>query len=253
MDLATIIGIAVAGGLIGLSIALGESPIIFFNVQSLLVVVGGTAGATLVRNPLKSVLGAFSVVKKAFTTELPELRLLRTEIREIAKTARKDILLLEKKQIDYPFLAKGVALCVDGMPPVQVRGILETEMRERVSRHKRGQEILEGMGAAAPAFGMLGTLIGLVQMLSVLEDPSAIGPAMALALLTTLYGAFLANVVFLPLADKLKVRSKEERLCMSLCVEAAVAVAEGLNPSSLDQHLEGFLAPTARRTNSEAA
>ena len=219
----------------------------FVNLPSALVVIGGTIGATLVRNPLATVIGTVGVVSKAFMTKVPLPDQLIPQVVGIAKTARKDLLALEKMVIDYGFLAKGVGLCVDGVKSDQIRAVLETDMRATANRHKRGQEILEGMGQAAPAFGMIGTLIGLVQMLATMEDPSTIGPAMAIALLTTLYGALISNIVCLPLADKLKVRSGEEVLSMMVCLEGVIGIAQGSNPSAIDQQLKGFLAPKLRK------
>ncbi|MCP3979337.1 MAG: motility protein A [bacterium] len=247
MDFGTIIGLLLASILVLAAILTGESPIIFLNAPSALVVIGGTIGATLIRNPVGAVLGTFGVVMKAFTTKLPRPNELADEIVELARTARKNSLLsLEKVTIENPFLAKGVQLCVDGLEPAQLRSILETDMSFTIARHKRGQEILEGIGSAAPAFGMIGTLIGLVQMLTSLDDPKSIGPAMAVAILTTLYGALMANVFALPLADKLKVRSKEEALTMAVCLEGVLAIVQGDHPASIDEKLKAFLEPKKR-------
>lgn len=254
MDLATIVGLVLAMVLILISIVLGGDPIMFVNIPSLMIVVGGTIGATLMRNPLATVLGVAKVCGKAFTVKLQPAGELIEEILGMAKTARKDSLLaLEKLEIENGFLAKGVSLCVDGMELDAVRAILETDIQETKSRHKRGSDILEGMGQAAPAFGMIGTLIGLVQMLATMEDPSSIGPAMAVALLTTLYGAFLSNVVLLPLADKLKVRSGEEVLVMNLCMEGILGIAQGTHPSAIDQNLKSFVSPALRIEEEKAA
>ncbi len=216
----------------------------FVNIPSALVVIGGTLGATLMRNPLATVLGTFGVVMKGFMSKVPEPIPLITQIVGLCKQARKNgMLALESVEIEYAFLGKGVGLGVDGLEPDQIRSILETDLRFMVGRHRRGQEILEGMGAAAPAFGMIGTLIGLVQMLASMEDPSTIGPAMAVALLTTLYGALLANVICLPLADKLKVRSQEEALNMMVCLEGVLGMVSGENPNQISQKLKSFLVP----------
>ena len=247
MDPATIIGIVLSIILVVAAIVMGGSPIMFVNVPSALVVIGGTIGATLMRNPLATVLGTFGVVMKAFTVKVPEPIPLITQIVQLCKQARKNgMLALENVEIDYAFLGKGVGLGVDGVEPDQIRSILETDIRSTVGRHKRGQGVLEGMGAAAPAFGMIGTLIGLVQMLASMEDPSSIGPAMAIALLTTLYGAILANVICLPLADKLKVRSQEEALSMMVCMEGVLGMVSGENPNQISQKLKSFLAPKHR-------
>ncbi len=225
----------------------------FVNIPSALVVIGGTLGATLMRNPLATVLGTFGVVMKGFMSKVPEPIPLITQIVGLCKQARKNgMLALESVEIEYAFLGKGVELGVDGLEPDQIRSILETDLRFMVGRHRRGQEILEGMGAPAPAFGMIGTLIGLVQMLASMEDPSTIGPAMAVALLTTLYGALLANVICLPLADKLKVRSQEEALNMMVCLEGVLGMVSGENPNQISQKLKSFLAPKLREEEAKA-
>ncbi len=247
MDLATVIGIAVGTALVVGTVLLGHSPLIFVNVPSLMLVFGGTLAVTFIRNPLSAVLGTVGVVGKAFTTRLPQPSALIEEVVFLSRKARKDSLLsLEKAEIDDPFLAKGVLLCVDGLEPAQIRGILETEIAFTSARHKRGQEILEGIGAAGPAFGMIGTLLGLVQMLTSLDDPRSLGPAMAVALLTTLYGALLAYLFALPLADKLKVRSREEVLNMTVCVEGVLGIVQGDHPSSIDERLRAFIGPGGR-------
>ncbi|MDA1312964.1 MAG: MotA/TolQ/ExbB proton channel family protein [Acidobacteria bacterium] len=247
MDIATVIGIVLSIVLVLSAIVLGGSPIMFVNIPSALIVVGGTIGVTLMRNPLAEVIGMLGVVSKAFTTKMPAAGGLIQEIIELAKNARKNgMLALENAELEYGFLKKAVSLGVDGVELDRIRSILETEINSTAARHKQGQQILMDMGAAAPAFGMIGTLIGLVQMLASLSDPSSIGPAMAVALLTILYGALIANVVCLPLADKLKVRSKEEVITMIICLEGVVGMVQGDNPNSIDQRLKAFIAPKLR-------
>ena len=172
---------------------------------------------------------------------------------ELAREARKkkDILALENVEIRYGFLAKGVQMLVDGIEFEKIRATMENELRSTINRHKVGREILEGMGQAAPAFGMIGTLIGLVQMLASMEDPSSIGPAMAVALLTTLYGALLANVIFLPLAVKLKVRSQEELQLMMMCLDGIEGLAAADNPRAVEQRLYAFVPPKLRNNVEE--
>jgi chemotaxis protein MotA len=248
MDLATIIGVVISVLLVVGAILIGESPIIFLDIPSVLIVVGGTMGVTLVRNPIKAVLGTMGVVRKAFTTKLPDASDLTRQVVDMSKKARKESLLaLEKVEVDYPFLSKGVSLCVDGLEPGQIRSILEAEIVATSGRHKRGREILDGIGSAAPAFGMIGTLIGLVQMLTALDDPDSIGPAMATALLTTLYGALIANIFALPLSDKLKVRSNEEVLNMTVCLEGVLGIVQGEHPASIDEKLKAYIAPRQRQ------
>jgi chemotaxis protein MotA len=247
MDLATIIGLVVSIILVGTAIGLGGNPTMFVDVTSLMIVFGGTFGATFIRNPMSQVFGTVRVVARAFTTKIPATDLLLGEVLELAKKARKEgVLALEGAELKYDFFSKALSLCVDGLKEEEMRSILETDMRATAQRHQRGQEILQGMGSAAPAFGMIGTLIGLVQMLAAMSDPSQIGPAMAVALLTTLYGALVANVFCLPLADKLKVRAQEEQLSMRVCLEGVIGISQGVNPSSLDQQLQSFIAPRSR-------
>lgn len=254
MDLATVIGILLSIALVLAAIIMGGSPIMFVNVPSMMVVVGGTLGVTLMRNPLATVLGTFDVITKAFTTKVLMPEDLIAEVITLSRQARKNgMLSLENTEIEYAFMKKGVGLGVDGIELDQIRMILETDIRGMTSRHKRGQEVLEGMGAAAPAFGMIGTLIGLVQMLASMEDPSTIGPAMAVALLTTLYGALIANVFCLPLADKLKVRSQEEVLNMAICLEGVISMVSGDNPSQIDRKLKSFLRPKRSEEKAKAA
>ncbi len=247
MDIATVVGVVICIVLVLASMVLGGNPIMFVNIPSALVVIGGTIGATLVRNPLASVLGAVGIVMKTINSTIPDPSELNAKILEMSKTARKEgMLALESVQIDYEFLSKGVSLCVDGVEIDTIRAILQTDIDNTTARHKRGVEILEGAGQAAPAFGMIGTLIGLVQMLAALDDPAAIGPAMAVALLTTLYGALISNVICLPMADKLKVRSAEEELSMSLCLEGIAGIASGVHPASIDHQLKAFIPPSMR-------
>jgi chemotaxis protein MotA len=252
VDLGTIIGVALGTLLLLAAILTGGSMTLFFDVPAALIVLGGTIGATLIRNPLSAVLGTFGVVRKAFTTRLPDAGGLIQQVVQMSRKARKESLLsLEKSRIEYPFLSRGVSLCVDGLEPGQIRAILEAEIASTAARHKRGQDILEGIGVSGPAFGMIGTLIGLVQMFAGMNDPSSIGPGMAIALLTTLYGAVLAYLVALPLADKLKVRSQEELLNMTLCLEGVLGLVQGEHPASIDERLKAFIAPKLRGAGRE--
>jgi chemotaxis protein MotA len=246
MDLATVVGIVLCAVLIAGAIVLGGSPLMFVDGASILIVCGGTLGATLVRNPLAAVLGVVKVVMKAFTVKLPDAEALIAEIVMLSRKARKEgMLALENVPIEYPFLSKAISLCVDGVDVEQIRGILEADMGAMANRHRRGAQILEGIAEIAPAFGMIGTLIGLVQMLANMSDPSSIGPAMAVALLTTLYGALIANVVCIPLAGKLKLRSEDELTAMIVCLEGCIGISQGDNPGAIEQKLQSYLGPRA--------
>lgn len=247
MDPATIVGIAICAVLILASIWIGGSWVIFIDLPALLIVVGGTIGVTLIRNPLAEVIGMVQVVAKAFTIKPTDPHELILRMVEFSHKARKEgMLALENVRCGYDYLQKGITLAVDGLDQEEIKAILTNDLQGMVNRHKRGREILEGMGQAAPAFGMIGTLIGLVQMLSDMADPSSIGPGMAIALLTTLYGALIANVICLPLADKLKIRSREEVMAMSICFEGVLCLVQGDNPNAIDQKLKAFLSPKAR-------
>jgi len=247
MDPATVVGIAICAVLILASIWIGGSWVIFIDLPALLIVVGGTIGVTLIRNPLAEVIGMVQVVAKAFTIKPTDPHELILRMVEFSRKARNEgMLALENVRCGYDYLQKGITLAVDGLDQEEIKAILTNDLQGMVNRHKRGREILEGMGQAAPAFGMIGTLIGLVQMLSDMADPSSIGPGMAIALLTTLYGALIANVICLPLADKLKIRSREEVMAMSICFEGVLCLVQGDNPNAIDQKLKAFLSPKAR-------
>jgi chemotaxis protein MotA len=244
MDLATVVGIVLSAILIIGAVLLGGNPVMFIDVPSILIVVGGTVGATLIRNPMAAVMSVVKVAAKAFTVKAIDPAALITEIVTLSRKARKEgMLALENVPIEYEFLEKAIALCVDGVDVEQIRGILESDMRGMAARHRRGAQILDGMAEVAPAFGMIGTLIGLVQMLASMSDPSSIGPAMAVALLTTLYGALIANVVCIPLAGKLRLRSEEELTAMTLCLEGCIGLAQGDNPGAIEQRLQSYLGP----------
>lgn len=252
MDIATVIGIISAFSLVLIAIMSGGMLSVFISIPSVMIVAGGTMGATLINYPLGQILGVANVLKKAFFHKLISSKSIIPLLVEFASKARKDgILALESmlKEVDDSFLQKGVQLAVDGLEPTSIREILEKEIEFLEERHSLGSEIFTTMGTFAPALGLIGTLIGLVQMLQSMEDPSSIGPAMAIALLTTFYGALLANLVFLPIAGKLKTRSKEEVLSKDLIREGILSIAAGDNPRIVEQKLHAFLAPKLRESS----
>ena len=252
MDLATLLGIIGGFGVIAASILMGGSAPIFFNVPSLIIVVGGTTAVVLTRVSLKQFLGSFKVGIGAFMYKKHLPQELITEAVELSNVARKEgILALEGRDIGHPFLKMGIDLCIDGHPPETVTGILEREMDLNLERQDTGIKMFMAIGDAAPAMGMIGTLIGLVQMLSSMDDPKTIGPAMAVALLTTLYGAVIANAFAIPIADKLKAIMNEDRLNKMLILESVTAIQEGTNPRVLQQSLASFL-PENNRDLAEA-
>ena len=242
MDQATIIGIVAGCFLVTLAILLGGEPAIFINIQGILVVLGGTCSTTLIRFPMSQCFGMFQVVKQAFITRTKDAQLIIEEILQLARKSRQEgILSLESYESDNHFLLRGIQLLVDGNEPHEVEEILRTDIDYLRQRHENGQDILKAIGEAAPAFGMIGTLIGLVIMLSNMEDVKALGPAMAVAILTTLYGAVIANLIALPIAKKLDIRSREESLNRELLLVGLLGISEQKNPRIIETQLKAFL------------
>jgi chemotaxis protein MotA len=226
MDIATLVGIVMGFGLVLWSMAAGAGLGAFIDIPSVAIVVGGTIAATLISFPLAKCFGVAKVVKKTLLYQLPSPQ---SEIERMAEWAylagREGLLALEEKltDIEDPFLVKGIRLVVDGFPAQTVRDILGIDLYSMQNRHAHGKKLMDTMGTVAPSFGMIGTLMGLIAMLKSLDDPSSIGAGMAVALLTTFYGAVMANIVFLPLATKLEARQKEETLMREIMVEGIVS------------------------------
>lgn len=249
MDLGTVIGIVLSFGLVVAAILSGSSLIIFISVPSFLIVVGGTIGAAMVNYPLGYVIGVIGVIKNTFFSSLESPVDIIERFKDYANRARREgILSLEPliKEIDDEYMRKGLQLTVDGLEPQTIQEILETEVSYLSERHATGADVVAVLGTLAPAMGMIGTVIGLVQMLQTMSDPSTIGPAMAVALLTTLYGAILSNLVFNPMAGKLKARSKEELLLREMIMEGILSISKGENPRIIEEKLNSFLPPKDR-------
>jgi chemotaxis protein MotA len=250
LDIATLVGIIGGFGIIIGAIMVGGSIMMFVNVPSVLIVIGGTFMVTLIRIPLGSFLGSFGVGFKALLTKEPDFVALIDEVVEMADVARKNgLLALEGKEVSNPFLEKGIGMCIDGHDPAVVRNLLSQDINNGIDRHAAGADMFMAMAELAPAMGMIGTLIGLVQMLANMSDPKAIGPAMAVALLTTFYGAIIASAFAGPLASKLDFRAKEETLMRNMIVEAINGIQEGMNPKVLEQLLFTFLPESKRRVD----
>ena len=249
MDIATILGIISAFGLVLIAIFMGGGLSLFINVPSLMIVVGGTLGTTMINYPLAEVLGVLKVVKNVFFKKATSsVDIIKQFIDFSTKARREGILSLESdiKKVGEDFIAKGVQLSIDGLEPEAIREILETEITFIQERHRKGAEIFTTMGTFFPALGMVGTLIGLVQMLQTMSDPSSIGPAMAVALLTTFYGSIMANIVCMPMAGKLRTRSGEEVLIKEMIIEGVICLSNGENPRIVEQKLHAFLPPRQR-------
>jgi len=251
MDTATIVGFLAGIGFLIYGIFLNGSLGAFYDFPSIIIVLGGTIASTLISYPLKKVIKTFKIVKNAFTTSTLPINEVITKIIELSNIARKEgLLALEEaaERTNDIFLRKGIMLIVDGTDPELVRNILETELSFLEDRHKDGQGIFETMATFSPAFGMIGTLIGLINMLKTLDDPSSVGPSMAVALVTTFYGSVLANLLFLPIANKLKGRSSEEILIKELMVEGLLSIQAGENPRIIEEKLKTFIAPELRES-----
>ena len=252
MDIATILGVISAFGLVLIAILMGGGIQLFINIPALMIVVGGTLGATMINYPIKDVFGVLKVVKKAlFAKNISVTELIKRFMAFAQKSRKEGILALEGdiKDESDEFLRKGVQLAIDGLEPQEIGDILGTEVDFVRSRHQLGAEIFATMGTFSPALGMVGTLIGLVQMLQTMDDPSRIGPAMAVALLTTFYGSIIANIVCLPIAGKLRTRSKEEVLTKEMAIQGIASLSNGDNPRILEQKLQAFIPPNQRESS----
>jgi len=251
MDIATFLGIFSAFALVITAITSGGGMSAFINIPSLMIVAGGTLGATFINYPLKDVLKVGGILKNAVFQNKSTPQQWIPIFVDFANKARKEgVLSLEGtvSKMKDPFLKKGIQMAVDGLEPQSIKDILETEIEFIRARHRLGVDIFASMGAFSPAMGLIGTLIGLVQMLQSMEDPSTIGPSMAVALITTFYGAIMANLLFLPISGKLKTRSQEELFAKELMLEGVMAVTKGDNPRIVEQKLHAFLAPRLRKS-----
>ncbi len=247
MDLATLIGLIGAFVIVVMAMVTGGDVMIFVNIPSLLIVVGGTLFAVMAKYSLGQFIGAIKVMGKSFKTKVVSPEELILEVVELADVARKGGLLsLEGKEVSNDFLQKGIQLLVDGHDPEVVKSMLMKDVKEATARHTVGRAIFVNIGDTAPAMGMIGTLIGLVQMLSAMDDPKSIGPAMAVALLTTLYGAMIANMFALPVADKVGIRSAEEARIQSMIIDALLSIQAGQNPRVIQGLLKTYL-PASKR------
>jgi len=252
VDIATLIGIVSAFGLMLMAILQGGSLSIFIDVPSLIIVVGGTCGVVLINFPLGDVLGAIGVAQKTILFKERNVVELINQLMEFANKARKEgILSLQNAidSVDDAFLVKALQMAVDGQEPADLKSMLNTEIEYLQERHDKGADIFTQLGGIAPAMGMVGTLIGLVQMLQSMDDPSSIGPAMAVALLTTFYGAVIANILCNPMAGKLKIRSKAELLQKTIIVEGMESILSGENPRIMEQRLHSYIAPKLRESS----
>lgn len=244
MDIATIIGVIAGIVLLGGAMILQGNVIIYLSFSSLLIVLGGTLAGTMVNYSLAELRKIPSLIRISFQTDdLNSTEIINVLVDFAEKARREGLLALEQdaRDIDDSFLQQGIQLVVDGTDPELVRNIMETKLTFLEERHQTGQSIFATMGQLSPAFGMIGTLIGLIQMLSQLDDPSKLGGGMAVALITTLYGTLMANLFFIPLSGKLAVRSEEEVLMKEVMIEGILSIQAGENPRIVEEKLNAFL------------
>ncbi len=251
MDIATLIGIVGALVIIAVAMVLSGGIILFINVPSMLVVFGGATFAVMACFPLSMFIGSFKVFSKALFAKPDDHNALIEQGIELATVARKEgILGLEGQEISNEFLKKGIGLCVDGHEPDFVQRMLSKDISLAIDRHEWGSKYFMKVADMGPAMGMIGTLVGLVGMLANMDDPKTIGPSMAVALLTTLYGAVLANAFCIPVADKLAFRADEQRLSRTLILEIIASIQEGINPKVMADMLQTYL-PEGKRAVQE--
>lgn len=252
MDIATVIGLVSGTVLVVVAIMVGGSLTLFIDVPSILIVGGGTIATTFIRFSMQDVFNSVKVAMKAFIYKIQPADEVVKQMVGYAHIAKKEgLIALENEKPADDFMAKALQYLADGYDEGLIEDMLDKDIRLTIERHQIGQSVFKGMASSAPAFGMIGTLIGLVQMLSSMADPSSIGPAMAVALITTLYGALIANLVCIPIADKLAMRSQQEQYAKKIVREAAVYMCQGIAPSVLDQSLKIYLSPKDRKKAEE--
>lgn len=253
MDIATLIGL-IAGILVIVGAILVESSILdFVNIPGLLIVIVGTLAVSLVKYRLSTVASSFKLAfGSVFVDRTENPIMLIQQVRDLSGIVRKEgILGLEKAEIEDPFLKKGIALCIDGHPPEFIEEVLIQDLTQSMERYETAERIFKGVAETAPGLGMLGTLVGLVQMLNNMSEPSSVGPAMAVALLTTFYGAFIAQVVAIPFAEKLNLKATDEHRNMSLVITSVQNILKGQNPKVISEVLSSYLTPRERETGAE--
>ena len=253
MDIATLIGLIFGLAVIGIAIATGGEIGLFINLPGILIVLGGTLAATLIKFRLVDMISAFALgLRTAFREIASDPNTIYKEVLEMVAAARKSgVLALQDFKIDNALLRLGIRLVVDGHSAENVRHILDQEINQMLIRQEKGETMFRGIGDSAPAFGMIGTLVGLVQMLANLSDPGNIGPAMAVALLTTFYGALTANLIAIPIADKLAAKTTQDRIVNDLVFESVMLIHQRQGPQVIAETLAAFL--SAARAKQEAA
>lgn len=249
MDLSSVLGLVAGIVVMLMTILLSGDLAGYIDIPSIVCTFGGTIAMTVMAFPMKKLKEGFNALKYVFIYQEIEAENIIKSIIDLANVARKEgLLALEEaaQQLKDDFLQKGVLLIVDGTDPELVRNILETELSFIEERHKSNQSVFEFMSTMGPAFGMLGTLIGLINMLANLSDPSTVGPNMAVAIITTFYGSIIANVFCIPVVNKLKLRSSQESLMKEVMLEGMLSIQAGENPRIIEEKLKAFMSPKLR-------
>ncbi|ODP99211.1 flagellar motor protein PomA [Salinivibrio sp. SS3] len=253
MDIATVLGLIGALAFIAMAMLLGGNFGMYVDLPSVLIVFGGSTFVVLMQYPMRQFFSSFKIAGKAFMFKADDPEDLIAKIIEMADAARKGgFLALEEMEVTNSFMQKGVDLLVDGHDADVVRTALNKDISLTDERHESGIGFFKAMADIGPAMGMIGTLIGLVAMLSNMDDPKAIGPAMAVALLTTMYGALLANVFAIPIANKLTLRKEQEKLNRRLITDGLLSIQDGQNPRVIDGFLKNYLNEKKREVDVES-
>ncbi|MBI1336383.1 MAG: motility protein A [Phycisphaera sp.] len=254
MDLGSLFGFLGTWVLIAWALLASGNITYYIDIPSVILVLGGTSTIIFFAQPAGTVKRTFSSIKKVFFHQSSSIQKLIEDMVSYAEIARRDgILSLENttKDIDDPFIVRGIQMAVDGTDPELIEAILNSELDNIAARHDNYKQVLDGVAKYAPAFGMIGTLVGLVVMLQNMDDPSKIGPGMAVAILTTLYGAVIANALAIPLSDRLARRNAEEVLVKTIIIKGVMAIQSGDNPRIVEQKLTTFLPPSMRKVEEE--
>ena len=248
MDLGTLIGLVFGLAIVAVAVVSGSEALAFVNVPGLAIVLGGTLAVTLIKFRLATVMASAKLALRTVFLEKTDSPVkLIEQARHLAGVVRKDgVLGLERQTVANPFLKKCIDLCIDGHPPDFIEEVMLQEIEQSGQRYEMAERMFRGIGDAAPGLGMLGTLVGLVQMLNNMQDPGSIGPAMAVALLTTFYGALIAQLIALPMADKLQLKTQDEHRNMSLMLQAILSMVRGQNPRVMTEVLTAYLSPHMR-------
>lgn len=244
MDLMSVFGIVLAIGFILYGILSSGEITTFIDMPSVYITIGGTIGALLLSSKRKNVKVIFKLFKLVFKeNKSNDAEIIMNFIEWSTKARKEGLLSLENtiESISDPFIKKGMMMIVDGSEPDTIKGVLGLKIKGIVERHRENRAMFDSGAALAPAFGMIGTLIGLVNMLKQLSDPSSIGPQMAVALITTFYGSFIANVIFMPMSKKLKAKTSEEIYQKEMIVEGLLGIQAGENPNNLKERMLSFL------------